>query len=469
MRLLTCSNSAPSLSSPGSPNGTNGPPPGGLVPILTSLLGEVGGTWLFSAESADRRGEATNPRRHGRATWVPVALPDQKTAAGSRRSAIELFLWLFHYLYDTSVEPSFDSETRNNWLAYNEINNLFGQALAALHSDSEGEVVLVHDFHLMLVPARFAAATTRRNSTLAYFHHTPWCDPGYFGLLPNEVRCAILGSLLNCDFVGFHSRRWAENFKGCCLEHLPGVVMTGDTAIFKDRATQITVAPGPIDASTARDLADSRLAHQWRELLAARAGDRKVLVRVDRLDLWKNIVRGFRAYELLLERSRSAADDYWFCAIVSTPRFPTARHTEYEALCRAAQDRINARFGGSGEAVTMIYPDKSDHHRTRALAALSMADGTLVNPTFDGLNMVAKEALAVNPGTSLLLSRNAGAFDQLAPAAVAVDPFDLLSTTDLMEDVLSRGAGQVTEQRHACLDTLRRESARAWLDRILGG
>ncbi|ANN18890.1 hypothetical protein SD37_26880 [Amycolatopsis orientalis] len=454
---------------PGSPNGTNGPPPGGLVPILTSLLDEVGGAWLFSAGPADRRGDANERRGDDRAAWVPVVLPDQKTAAGSRRSAIELFLWLFHYLYDTSVEPSFDSKTRNNWRAYNEVNELFGLELAARHSDSEGEVVLVHDFHLMLVPARFEAATTRRNSTLAYFHHIPWCDPGYFGLLPKEVRDAILGSLLKCDFVGFHSRRWAENFKSCCLEHLPGVVITGDTAAFEDHLTRITVAPGPIDASTVRDLADSPLAHQWRESLATRAGDRRILVRVDRLDLWKNVVRGFRAYELLLERSRNVADEYWFCAIVSSPRFPTSRHTEYETLCRAAQDRINERFGGGAEAVSMIYPNSSDHHRTRALAALSMADVTLVNPTFDGLNMVAKEALAVNPEAPLLLSRNAGSFDQLAPAAVAVDPFDVLSTMDLMETALSRGADQTTEHRDACLAALGRESSRAWLDRILDG
>jgi trehalose 6-phosphate synthase len=142
---------------------------------------------------------------------------------------------------------------------------------------------------------------------------------------------------------------------------------------------------------------------------------------------------------------------------------------EYEARCREAEQRINARFGGRGDAVTMLYPNGGENHRARALAALSLADVVLVNPTFDGLNMVAKESLVVNQRSSVLLSRNAGAFDQLSPAVTALDPFDVLSTSDLLETALGEPNRSTTPAAASCLDALRQESAGNWLRRIMAG
>ncbi|GGS45000.1 trehalose-6-phosphate synthase [Actinokineospora fastidiosa] len=433
--------------------------------MLSALLDDLGGAWFFSA-TGDQR--PSQPTRND-VTWFPVTVSGQETSMRSRAAAIKLFLWTFHYLHDTSVEPAFDARMLADWRAYQEVNAQFGDALARGGDDSADEVVLVHDFHLMLVPGLFRSRLGRRNSTLVYFHHVPWCDPGYFGLLPDEVRGAVLRSLLSCDVVGFHSSLWAQNFMRCCERYLPGVQVDGHVVAYRDNATKVVAAPGPIDVDSVRSLADGALVQQWRETLTAQAGNRRIVARVDRVDLWKNIVRGFDAYELVLDRTPSIADEHWFCAIVSPPRFPNARHAEYEARCRAAESRINARFGSAGDAVTMVYPTGSENHRARAIAALSLADAVLVNPTFDGLNMVAKESLVVNPQAPLLLSRNAGAFDQLAPAAIAVDPFDVLSTADLVETALRTPPRPRDATHRACLDDLAAETARAWFDRLLSG
>jgi trehalose 6-phosphate synthase len=206
---------------------------------------------------------------------------------------------------------------------------------------------------------------------------------------------------------------------------------------------------------------------QWRETLTRRAGGRQIITRVDRLDLWKNVVRGFAAYEALLERSPRHADNLWFCAIVTPPRLQTDRHKRYQAMCEDAAQRINDRFPAGREAVSLIYPDDATSQRHRAVAALTLASATLVNPTYDGLNMVAKEAVVVNPRAPLLLSTNAGAFPQLAPLAIPIQPFDVASTADALEEAVDDRHGPAAPAADACVRAVRAENPMEWLQAIL--
>jgi len=458
LRLLTCSNSAPAPPAP----------PGGLVPILNALLKELGGRWVFTAPEGFDPASVTGLRAAERSHWYPVSIPKHRLDQQRQSVSVGVLLWLFHYLYDTSMIPLFDDRFRSAWRAYKLVNQEFAAALLALHENSTDEVVLINDFHLMLVPSLFSMKAPRRNSCLAYFHHVPWCEPDYFGILPASMREQLLESLLNCDFVGFHCERWGQSFLACCDRYLPGARINGRRVHYRDRETRITAAAGPIDAAKLDELAADPRTHECREVLLCRAEGRRIITRIDRLDLWKNLPRGFLAYETLLRRKPELAADVWFCAIVSRPRFATDRHRRYESQCEEVVRRINTELANGRESVSLLFPEGGFDSRHRAVAALQAGVTTLVNPTYDGLNMVAKESAVVNPRARLMLSTNAGAFPQLASIAIPVHPFDILSTADALEQALEDRTQPADHDFGACSRVLRHETAKGWLETILG-
>lgn len=467
MRLLTCSNSAPRLISDG---GVLKPAPdaaGGLVPIIAALLQETGGHWVFTAQGGpcDEEANTSLARRDG--PWHPLPL-DRGLIERQRESiSIKTLLWLFHYLHDTSVQPFFDPSMEPAWEAYQQVNRHFANALASLHENGSDEVVLVNDFHLMLVPQMFSDGTSKRKSTLAYFHHVPWCEPDYFGILPEWMRDEILRSLLRSDFVGFHCDRWGDAFLACCGRFLPDADVTGRIVTYRDHQTVITTAPGPIDAHVLGELRGHPETQRWRSVLEQRASGRQVITRVDRIDLWKNLLRGFSAYEILLKRNPSLVADFWFCAIVTPPRLVTDRHKHYQALCEETVKRINEEYPGQGDAISLTYWDGRGSQRNRAVAALSMGAATLVNPTYDGLNMVAKESIVLNPRAPLLLSVNAGVYPQLAAYVTPVEPFDVTATAEALAQVAAGRAARSLSDADACLAAMRSETPAKWLQAVI--
>ena len=468
MRLLTCSSSGPRLEQ--TSEGVKSLPatPGGLVPLVSALLEEVGGHWIYGGP-ADSTRNVTLGSAGGRnsITWQSLGIDATVMARQHEFINIRLLLWTFHYLHDTSEAPVFDGATTSYWGEYEWVNRHFAAALERAHVDHHNELVIVQDFQLMLVPGYFAASTPTRSSTLAYFHHIPWCEPDYFGILPRWMITRILESLLACDFVGFHCDRWGDAFLDCCERYLSDSRIVDRTVYYRDHVTRVTTAPGPIDARALDDLMNWDQTEYIREDLLRRAGGRRILARVDRMDLWKNVARGLLAYELLLQRRPRLASEVWFCAIVAPTRVQTERHKHYQTVCDDIARRINERDGQPAEAVSMIYPDDQSRGRERSVAALSIADVTLANPTFDGLSLVAKEAVVVNPASRLLLSTNAGAFSQLRREAIPVPPFDVLVTADVIGDALDSAR---TARSHAgsLAANLRQESGRAWVSQIVG-
>jgi trehalose 6-phosphate synthase len=281
------------------------------------------------------------------------------------------------------------------------------------------------------------------------------------------MRNDILCSLLRADFVGFHCDRWGDAFLACVGRFLPDADVVGRVVTYRDHQTVITTAPGPIDASVLGELSGAPETERWRSILDKRASGRQVITRVDRIDLWKNLVRGFAAYEILLRRNPSLADGFWFCAIVTPPRLVTDRHKHYHALCEETVNRINERYAGAGDAISLIYWDGRGSQRNRAVAALSMGAATLVNPTYDGLNMVAKESMVLNPRAPLLLSVNAGAYPRLAPYVTPIQPFDVTATSDALAQVTAGRESRSPGDAGACLAAMRGETPAKWLESII--
>jgi trehalose 6-phosphate synthase len=435
---------------------------GGLVPHVLSILESFGGDWFFS--SADPAAEAA---AIGDTTLNPVYSEQEPAREHYQTISIEILSWLFHYLHDTAVSPAFDNRLRRAWDSYRKVNETFAARLAAASQRASGEgVVIVNDYHQLLVPGALRAQVPD-GTRVIYVHHIPWCEPAYFGILPSSVRMEILESLACCDAIVFHCRRWKDAFLACCDRYLTGHV--SDQAVeHAGRRTRTTSVPFPLDAPTVTQLAEDEATQEQVRGLAKLTGGRQLLVRVDRLDLWKNHVRGFLAYQELLARHPRLAMDWCFVAVATPPRYRSAAHRAYQSRCLAVAGSINDAAGRRGpQPVELLLSDASPGERSRAIAALAAASAVMINPTFDGFNLVAKEALLSASQGVVVLSSNTGAYEYLAPAVEPIEPFDVSGTAATLEAVLVDGkqpdAGSVTKAREA----VRADTPGQWLAAVL--
>jgi trehalose 6-phosphate synthase len=464
MHLLVCSNSGPArLRDPG--EHLRAGAVGGLLPHLLSLLA-TGGEWFFT----DAESGPPWPERAQRIGLHPIRVAERERRLHYESVSIETLLWLFHYLHDTATGPVFDAGFHQAWAAYQRVNERFAEHLAAA-ADGDETVVLVNDYHLLLVPGMLSRLRRPAGTRIVYSHQVPWCEPDYFGVLPGSVREPLLASLLSCDTVVFHASRWLESFARCCDRYLPAArLTTGPVVEYRDRATRLVAAPLPLDAGNVLRLQSAEAAERWRRRLDELSGGRRLLVRMDRLDLWKNHPRGFAAWEELLRRRPALAGEVWFLCLVARPRYRSRRHQTYELACRAAVAAINEAAGRRGrpEPVSLLFPSDAGGTRERGIAALSQASAVLVNPTYDGLNLVAKEAAALGETSAILLSRTAGAYEQLAPAVTPLDPFDVSGTADALEAAIVEGARAEAVRAADVRRRVRMEDAGTWLKAVLG-
>ncbi len=340
-------------------------------------------------------------------------------------------LWFVHHmLYQTPLEPVFDAEFRLQWASYEKYNRAFAEALA--EEAAEGAVAIVQDYHLTLVPGMLREL--RPDLRIGHFSHTPWAPVDYFRLLPDDIAEQVLRGMLGADRLGFLTRRWADAFTACCDALVGGV---GDT--------RIGVHGLGADADFLRERShradvDERMAALREEIgTAPEGGARRTIVRVDRTELSKNIVRGLLAYRELLAGRPEWRERVVHVAFAYPSRQDLAVYRDYTAEVQRVAESINEEFGTAGWTPVVLHV-KDDF--ARSLAAYRLADVALVNPVRDGMNLVAKEVPVVSDeGCVLVLSREAGAYEELGEDSVVVNPYDVSGTAEALHEALSVGAG----------------------------
>jgi trehalose 6-phosphate synthase len=452
--------------------------PGGLVSALAPVVQETDGLWVASAmDEADRRKASEGPRLDVRIDdaryRVRLLSLDEDTFDRFYNGVSNRLLWfLHHYLWDLPRVPSLTDDDRASWEAYRQVNLAFAEALAEEVGGGDADA-LVQDYHLSLVPAMLRERSP--GASIAHFHHVPFAAADYLRLLPREIREELLTGLLGADLLGFHTERWAENFLGACrLLEGTDVLWRRRAVRWQGRLIRVGVYPIAIDATQLRTAAASPAARRRRRALQAWRGDRALLLRVDRAELSKNILRGFQAYEAFLRARKDWWDRVVFLALLQPSRRAVAEYREYSEECRREAERINADLGT--EAWTPIEIRMNDDY-DGVLAAYGLYDALLVNPVFDGMNLVAKEGPLLNrAGGALILSRTAGAHAELGGAAIAIDPVDVAGTAEAIAEALE----MPREERTARAAKLRRSAAsrtpKQWagrqlrdLDRITAG
>lgn len=434
---------------------------------MAPVIEHLGGTWIAAAMTdGDREFAERSPAGRDEGGFVLRLLDLPRDVHDLHYGLVsnEHLWFLFHYLFDPASQPIFDESFMRGWDAYRRVNELYA---AAVTEAGRTGAVLVEDYHLMLVGA-FLRARRRAGRPILYFHHTPWCEPDYFSILPQPVADEILRSMLSYDVVGFHARRWADAFCRCCERFLPGARVSSGRVTWKRRSTRVLAAPVPLDTVRLTQELEDAQTQQWTERHDEMRAGRKLLLRVDRIDLSKNPLRGFLAFEKLLERRPKLARDVAFMALLYPSRLTVETYRRYFAECTGVVRRINERFEGQVDAdegpVLLHFED--DYYRS--LGAMCIYDALLVNPVFDGLNLVAKEgAFANRRDGAMILSRNAGVFEELGSAAIPINPFDVGATTQAIERALSMPRADRRGQATRLRRLVTRTTPEAWARRQL--
>ncbi|NEB78865.1 trehalose-6-phosphate synthase [Streptomyces sp. SID14478] len=398
---------------------------GGLVSALSVVDDKL---WVCAALGD---GDREAVRRGVGEPGVRMLDIDAAVHADAYNGIANSVLWFVHHmLYQTPLEPSFGPEFRRQWASYEAYNRAFAEALA--EEAARGATVVVQDYHLALVPGMLREL--RDDLRIGHFSHTPWAPVDYFRMLPDDIAEQLLRGMLGADRLGFLTRRWADAFTESCTRILGGT-----------SGTRIGVHGLGADADFLRERAhrpdvEERLA-ALREQVGA---DRKVIVRVDRTELSKNIVRGLRAYELLLEERPELRERVVHVAFAYPSRQDLAVYRDYTDEVSRTAESINSRFGTQGWTPVVLHV-KDDF--ARSLAAYRLADVALVNPIRDGMNLVAKEVPVVSDaGCVLVLSREAGAYEELGEDALVVNPYDISATSAALAAALDMAQDERAER-----------------------
>ena len=417
---------------------------GGLVSGVSTAARDGSAVWVCAALSdADRLAAGAAPGgrldRAGHDTGGSAVrmLPiDETTFRRAYNAVANATIWYVnHTLFDTPRTPVFDARWARYWQAYVDYNAAFAAALA--EEAAEGAKVLVQDYHLMLVPKM--VRELRPDLRVGHFTHTPWAEPSYFSLLPDDIAAAILTGMLGADSVGFLSPRWAEAFVRCCVRLL-GADAGGGSVHLAGRSTSVRVHPLGVDAEELRERVSRPDVASRREALRQRIGNRRVIVRVDRTELSKNIGRGLAAYRELLRTHPEHRGEVVHLVFAYPSRHDLPDYRAYTAEVQRLAREIDDEFAGNGWSPLML--EVNDDY-PRSLAALQLAEVLVVNPLRDGMNLVAKEGpvLAEN-GVAVVLSREAGAADEFGVDALTVNPFDVSGTARAMHEALVMDAGE---------------------------
>lgn len=423
---------------------------GGLVSGMMSVASEVDSIWVCAALSDDdRRAAAEAPgarldRTHdlGGMRVHMLDIPE-RTFAGAYTGIANSTLWfLQHMLYDLPNKPSFGSEFARLWEDYAAYNTAFAEALVS--GAAEGARVAVQDYHLALVPR--ILRSRRPDLRIAHFSHTPWAQPEYLRMLPDRVVRELLEGMLGADRLGFHSPRWADAFLRCCAEIL-GADVDIDRRTVEHGGRVVTVgvhALGADEEGLRAGAAEPEVA-QRHGTLSEIVGDTRLIVRVDRTELSKNIVRGLESYRELLTLHPEWRGRVTHLAFAYPSRGDVPEYREYtETVLRMAEE-INEEFS-TPEWTPLVLEVNDDY--PRSLASFQLADVLLVNPIRDGMNLVAKEGPLLSERDSVLvLSREAGAADELGEDALLVNPFDTVETAEALHRALSMPAEERRERR----------------------
>lgn len=395
--------------------------PGGLVSGLTAYLDSI----KVSSKNKSKK----NPEY----LWIgwPEIDPDEKTKKQLKKkelpklNAYPVFIpeesvdkyyhgfcnntiWpLFHYF------PSYTAFDSDFWHHYKLVNNLFFEAVSEVIKP--GDIVWVHDYHLMLLPNLLRQKYPELS--IGFFLHIPFPVFEIFRLLPGEWREEILEGLLGSDLVGFHIHDYTQYFLRCVLRIL-GCENNMGKIVYGNRIIKAETFPMGIDYDKYHDAVSSAAVESNKDKLLKILSDVKVVLSIDRLDYTKGIINRLEAYEKFLEDNPEWHGKVILVIIVVPSRTGVDQYRQMKKQIDEMVGKINGRFGKMNWIPT-LYQYRSLSFDS-LVALYSVSDVAMITPLRDGMNLIAKEYIAARKRSDgvLILSEMAGTAKELGEAVI---------------------------------------------------
>jgi trehalose 6-phosphate synthase len=414
---------------------------GGLVTALTGLVNHRDALWIASAMteedaevSAEHDYRAFDCEVDGVSYRVRLVESHPEAYDRFYNVIANPILWFIqHYLWDLSNAPDIRHNEVNAFEhGYRTVNEDLAHAVLE-EIDGQDAVVMLHDYHLYTAPRSIRRANP--DAFLHHFIHIPWTQPDAWRVLPRDIREELYEGVLSNDIVGFHTRAYKRNFLLCCRE-LFDLEVDEEAGIvhFENREVWVRSYPLPISAESFERTARRLQVKEYEEELLRRRREHMIL-RVDRADLSKNVLRGFTAFDLFLTQHPEFRENVTFVAQLMPSRQDVPEYVEYLEKIEALVAVVNHRHGTTD---WMPIDLKLRENLDEAVAAYKHYDLLIVNAMFDGMNLVAKEGPLVNERAGVsLLSENTGAHEELAEFALSVNPFDVQEQADAIYRALT--------------------------------
>jgi len=443
---------------------------GGLVTALTGLASHREVVWIASAmtDADARKAEEEGGRPF--AVRSPAGGDYQVRLVASDPDAYDRFynifanpmLWFIqHYLWDLSNAPDIRrNEVEAFEFGYNVVNEDLARAVIEEIEGQEEPVVMVHDYHLYTLPELVRRA--RPDVFLHHFIHIPWTQSDSWRVLPNRIRTEIFCGLLSNDIIGFHTRSYRRNFLQCCRDLMDlEVDFERGVVQYDGREVWVRAYPLPIDARATQAVAASARTQAFERELLRRRRDYLIL-RVDRADLSKNVLRGFSAFDLFLDQHPDFNERVTFLAQLMPSRTDVPEYAEYLERIEALVAVVNHRHGTPDWMPIQL---KLRDDLEEAVAAYKNYDVLLVNAMFDGMNLVAKEGPLVNERAGVsILSENTGAHEELGEYALSVNPFDIQELADSIHAALTMDRPERERRIRGLKETVTARDPGDWVD-----
>jgi trehalose 6-phosphate synthase len=446
---------------------------GGLVTALTGLASHREAIWIASAMNEhDAEVSRANAGRSfpvrspaGGEFQVRLVVSDAEAYDRFYNVFANPMLWFIqHYLWDLSNAPDIRREEIEAFeFGYNVVNEDLARAVIEELEGVEEPVVMVHDYHLYTLPDLVRKA--RPDAFLHHFIHIPWTQSDAWRVLPSRIREEIFIGLLANDIIGFHTRSYRRNFLQCCRDLMDlEVDFERGLVRFGEREIWVRAYPLPIDHRATRQVAQSERVGEFEDELLRRRRDFLIL-RVDRADLSKNVLRGFSAFDLFLDQHPEFSERVTFIAQLMPSRTDVPEYAEYLERIEALVAVVNHRHGTTDWMPIQL---KLRDDLEEAMAAYKHYDVLLVNAMFDGMNLVAKEGPLVNEREGVsILSENTGAHEELGEYALSVNPFDIQELANSIYAALTMPSSERRRRAEGLVEIVTSRDPGDWIDEQL--
>jgi len=469
--LILVSNRGPvehQMSGDGWPEARRGS--GSVVTAFNSLAQKFEFTWVASAMGEGDRVVSEN----GQGPHIKSPLPGHEInlryVVTPRRVYHKYYnilcnplLWfLQHYMWNPPYNPNVDAAVHDAWESgYIPVNQAFANAvISEAQALEQAPIVIGHDYHLYLMPEFVRKGVPE--AVIQHFVHIPWPTPQYWHMIPDYIIRRICESLCTTDLLGFQTIGDVRCFLDTVEEFVPDVTVdrTSHTVARNGRTTSVKVYPISINVEEVQRIANTPRALDYENRLSADTGD-VTIVRIDRAEPNKNIVRGFRAYELMLTRYPELKGKVKFLAFLVPSRTHIRQYQRYMDEIQQVIQQINNNHGTDDWQPIVPF---IENNYTQAIAGMKLYDVLLVNTIIEGMNLVAKEGPVVNNRDGVLvLSHSSGVYQQLSDGAISVSPTDIEGTMEALHQAITMSAEDRKARAARMLNSVCREDINHWL------